>query len=222
MLSAVDSFRIDLPASWRELPLDLASLRGELLGDPDDEKWAQVDPVERRRLDLYLQRLLVDVAAVDARFIAVLSQTFEPAEGEDPGPPLTASCVISVLNRAAVGSDLPLTSAVIQAAMSIDVEPSAVLAEQKVTNLNEPQIVELPHEGSAVHVSRLVEFGAIGRDQLSVASETFFVPVADTFDEVLVVQFSTPNLEDATLLSELFRAIADTVRLYREGEETVL
>jgi hypothetical protein len=222
MLSAVDSFRIDLPAAWRELPLDLAALRSELLGNPGEDMWAAVDPVERRRLDLYLQRLLVDVASADARFVAVLAQTFEVEADEEAQPPLTAACVVSVLDRASVGSDLPLTSAVIQAAMSIDVASGPVLAEQKVTNLNEPRIVELPHEGSAVHVSRLVEFGAIGKDRLTVASETFFVPVADAFDEVLVVQFSTPNLEDATLLSELFRVIADTVRLYREGEETVL
>jgi hypothetical protein len=220
-VNAVDSFRIDLPASWRELPLDLPALKEALAGDHEDAAWQRLDPVERRRIDLYLQRLLVDIESVDARFVAVYSELIETDDGQVDDTPLVASCVVSLLDQQTVGSDLPLTCSVIQAAMSITDVDGPVLANQRTMNLAEPTIVELPHV-SAVLVKRLLEIRYSTRDAISVASETYFVPIPDTFEQVIVVQFSTPNLEDAAIFSELFAEITGTITIYREGEDTVL
>ena len=220
-MNAVDSFRIDLPASWQELPRDLPALKAALAGAHEDEAWQRLDPVERRRLDLYLQRLLVDIESVDARFVAVYSELIETEEGQVDDTPLVASCVVSLLDQQTVGSELPLTCAVIQAAMSMTDADGPVLANQRTTNLAEPTIVELAHV-SAVLVKRLLEIRYSSSDTISVASETYFVPIADTFEQVIVVQFSTPNLEDAPIFSDLFAEIAGTITVYREGEDTVL
>ncbi|MGK2955005.1 MAG: hypothetical protein ACSLFI_04965 [Solirubrobacterales bacterium] len=220
-MNAVDSFRIDLPASWRQLPLDLPGLKAELAGDHQDQAWQRLDPVERRRLDLYLQRLLVDIESADARFVSVYSELIDTPDGPADDTPLVASCIVSLLDRQTVGSDLPLTCSVIQAAMSIIDADEPALANQRTTNLAEPTIVELAHV-SAVLVKRLLEIRYSKNDVLSVASETYFVPIADAFEQVIVVQFSTPNLEDAAIFSELFAEIAGTITTYREGEETIL
>ena len=52
--------------------------------------------------------------------------------------------------------------------------------------------------------------------------ESFFVPVADAYDQLVVLQFSTLNVEEATDFSQLFGALANTFRFYREGEPTEL
>jgi hypothetical protein len=220
-MNAVDSFRIDVPASWQELPLDLPSLRASLQERSGDE-WDRLDPVDRRRIDLYLQRLLVDIESVDARFVAVFSEVITDEDGAAGDVPLVAACVVSVLGRDGMGSELPLTPAVVQAAMSLSRDEEApVLAGVRSTNLAEPAIVELPH-AAAVLVRRLVEVRQRGSESAAIATETYFLSVADRYEQLVVAQFSTPNLADASLLSELFAEIAATVRFYREGEETVL
>lgn len=217
----IESFRIDVPASWQELPLDLPSLRATLAGAQGGEEWERVDSSERRRIDLYLQRLLVDIESVDARYVAVYSELIE-ADGEVVDDvPLAASCVVSIVDRASLGSELPLTTAVIQAAMSVTPPDKGVLARERSTNLAEPTIVQLEHI-TAVKVCRLLEMRYSARETISVANETYFVPLPDEFERVIVIQFSTPNIEDAEIFSDLFAAIAGTVTIYREGEEAVL
>jgi hypothetical protein len=218
-MEAVDSFRIDVPSSWRQLPLDLASLRASLQGD---EQWLEIDPVERRRIDLYLQRLLADIESVDARFVALFTQLAVSEDGTADDVPLVAACVVSVVDRDGMGSQLPLTPSVVEAAMSLtrnDEQP--VLAGVRSTNLAEPAVVELAH-ATAVLVKRLIEVRIAEHELVSIATDSYLVTVADRYEQLVVAQFSTPNLADAAVFSELFGEIASTIRFYREGEETVL
>jgi hypothetical protein len=57
-------------------------------------------------------------------------------------------------------------------------------------------------------------------DSSSVFAETFLVPISEG-DALCVIQFSTPNTEDATDFSLLFNAIARTLRVFYEDTATI-
>lgn len=219
-LAPVDSLRIDLPSTWRHLGLDQPSLKDILLAGESASTWAGLAPTERRRIELFLQRVQADLEAADARFASVYSEMVEvPGEADTA---LVASVVVSMVDRSATGSDLPLSPAVVQAAMaSGQSEATPVLANTRTTDLAPPEIVELQHV-TAVLVRRLVEI-AIGLDEpLQVATATYLVTIPDDYEQLAIAQFATPNVGDSEQFGEYFAAIADSIRFYREGEETVL
>lgn len=219
MSAAVDSIRIDLPAVWQQLPTDPGVLRKQLREARDEQQWGDLTPTERRRAELFLERFVCDVDQSGASLLSLYSERFE-AEGDDPAGHLCATCGISVLDKAALGTNAPLNADVVLAAMSL--EPAIDDASATTTtNLEPASTVELA-AGPAVRVVRLVEQRLSVAEQLRVFTETFFIPVPDDFAQLVVAQFSTLNVEDSRLFSELFGSLANTIRFYREGEPTEL
>ena len=222
-MNMVDSFRIDVPLSWRNVPLDRASLMDLLRENRESDAWKALSTVEQRRLDLYLQRFVSDIQSAGAEYAAIYAEVVEAEQGEvesTDAPPLIACCVVSMVDRLAIGSDLPLSVDVIQAAMSMTRdEPDA--SGTRTTNLEVPAIVDLP-SGRAVRLPRLIEQNLSSKEVASFFTDTYFVPVPDEYDRTVVAQFSTPHLADSATFAELFEAIISTLQFYREGEETVL
>lgn len=219
MSAPVDSVRIDLPAVWQQLPTDPGVLRKQLREAQDDEQWGPLTTTERRRAELFLERFVSDVEQSGASLLSIYSERYD-ADGDEPAGQLVATCAISVLDKAALGTNAPLNADVVLAAMSLG--PAADDASATTTtNLEPATTVDLP-VGTAVRVVRLVEQRLSVAEQLRVFTETFFIPVPDDFAQLVVAQFSTLNVEDSRLFSELFGSLADTIRFYREGEPTEL
>jgi hypothetical protein len=127
---------------------------------------------------------------------------------------------LSTLTAADLGTSLPLTAHVLQAAMSLTKEVSP-LAATRTTNLEVPQIVALSC-GRAVRVRRLLEQYNGTTKSLASYFDAFFIPLPEATDRVVVLQFATPHLGDVEVFSEYFAGLADAVTFYREGEATVL
>lgn len=218
VLPPVDSFRLDLPSSWVQLAIDQREVSKLLAEQQADNPWQLLTALQKRQAELYLRRVVADIQAADVRLAALY---LEVDQGNDPDGQsevdlAAAACVVSVVSQTALGSELPLTPAVMQAAMSATPRDG-----RRSTDLDVPRIVALQH-AQAVLVRRVAEVASGDKEPIKFITETYFVTVPDEHNQVIAVQFSTPNLADAELFSELFAAIAGTIRLYRTGEETAL
>ena len=56
--------------------------------------------------------------------------------------------------------------------------------------------------------------------EVKIFTETFVVPISDG-EAVCGVQMTTPNVDESTVFSELFGAIAQTLRIFYEDTTTV-
>jgi len=221
MVSAmpVETVRLDLPASWQQMPTDPDELRALVHAQRDTEVWRQLAPTDRRRIELYVERFIADLREARTLLAALYTEPAPAGEGDA----FVASCTMSTLDRRQLGIAVPLTAEVVLAAMSLQRpdEPAVTASTTTTTNVEPPSIVEL-RVGPAVRLLRLVEQPLTAQERLQHFAETFFVPISPAWDAVVVAQFATPNVGDARAFSELFGEIANTIRFYREDEPTTL
>jgi hypothetical protein len=215
MVTFPDSYLVRVPPDWREIPADDAELRRyqrEMLdGFRVQEGWTRT--AERRTEILFaqLRTLLRDAKVTYCALFAGLA-----AEDEASVPDLLlAGLAVSTVTTSDLDTDVPLTPDTILAAYSMDRE-----SQVSTTNVEAPSVVVLDEAGRAVRLVRLVDLGRVDGEAVQVFSETFMVPVADG-EGVCVLQFTTPNLDDAPLFSSLFGAIASTMRVLYEGTPTL-
>lgn len=224
MTALPDSIGLILPPEWVQIGVDRRSF---------DERWTQMREEYRRgpnwsrsaerRLETFLARIRMMVEQERVLFCASLlaardPSEAEPTEGEGPGDPepLMAACVISLLLRTELGSDLALTAdTVLRAYSAPDTE-----GEGHLVNLQPPDIVDLGGAGPAVRLVRLARIETEPAVEVKLFAETFVVPVSDG-EAVCVVQMTTPNVEESTVFSELFGAIAQTLRVFYEDTPTL-
>lgn len=216
--SPVDTYRVDLPTVWREVPTDAGELRKMVQSSVGDGSFGDLSTVERRRVELFFERLIRDIADSGASFVAVYADAAEADDGEREDALTLASLTVSTLTRQQLGTTVPLTASIIVAAMSDDPAGDDRSSGASSVTLEPASVVSLP-VGDVARLVRLLEIGR-APNTTKIFIETFFVPVADAYDHLLVLQFATPNVEDARAFSELFGAIAGTTRFYREGEPT--
>ena len=219
----VDSFRLDLPMAWKQTPVEPDDFRRHVLGTFTEEDWRSVPLVERRRTELFIERVVADLRTTDARFAAALMEKVpDSEEGTGDGGFVIAGVTMSMMHRDQLKSPVALSIEVVHAAMSrTDPAPAnAKWSRARTTNLEPPSIVALP-VGRVVRLVRLVEQGDASTKS-EYFTESFLVPVPEEFEYLLVVQFATPHVRDARLFSELFGAIAQTVKTYRTDEPTTL
>ena len=69
---SIDSFRLDLPSAWQEVSVDPDEFRRQVLGRVTEAEWREVSPTERRRVELFVERVVADLRSSNARFAAVL------------------------------------------------------------------------------------------------------------------------------------------------------
>ena len=224
----IDTIRIDLPNSWRQVPADRAGMEVVTAAMRATAQWASMKPSERRQFELLLQRLVIDAEGVGVRFAAVYSDVPDAAsvgdeaaadDGAETAVANAAYLVVSVLSSADIGTTLPLTPAVLESALSMQRPPTNGSATH--TNLAPPEPVTI-QAGPAVVLRRLVE-QRFGRDtSLQFYSHAYFVPVPDAPDRLVVLQFLTPHVGEAELFGRYFAAVSNGLRFYAEGEPTTL
>jgi len=218
-MNLIDSIRLDFPDTWQQVPIDRAELNAMVTAVQETDEWKGAAVAQRRMLELFLQRFLADVEGSGVLFAALYYDTPDSG-GDELADPTVACAVVSLLTAADIGSKLPLTPHVLQAAMSATKDLSAT-AGTRSTNLSIPQIVPLPC-GTGVRVRRLVEQQVGKRATSSFYTDTYFVPLPQSAEQLMVLQFATPHIGDEALFTEYFAALAETVRFYREGETTTL
>ena len=140
------------------------------------------------------------------------------ATNEDPDTLVMASMVVSTLLRSELQSNIPLVAEVLaktfaDAAQDTD-EPV------RFDNIEPPTICDV----AGIEATRLCRLMTISRElgeQLKQFTQTYLVPVAKG-DAVVVLQFSTINLDYARQFSELFEKIAGTLRVLYPEDPTFL
>jgi hypothetical protein len=167
-----------------------------------------------------MRQLRNDCGRANVKMVAVMLATIDEPEvvaatDELPQPDaglLSATCTISAMSRAALGSDLPLTENTIAAAMSRP--PDAAADGVEIVDLDPPAIVTLP-AGSAVKLVRLHTFppDSKTRQRLAVFVQHVLVPY-DNGERAAVLTFSSPTPAYARPLGELFDTMTETFRLF--------
>jgi hypothetical protein len=221
----IDSYRIDLPANWKSVPVTEEGLKQALA--PRAEKWEALDAPNRRRVEVFSRRLHRDLSSTNTSFLAIFAEVVPDEVSNSTGAApvgstpknaglsvLLAGCSISLLTRTELGSPLELTPSVLLRSMSATDGPE----QELITNLDPPSLVTLP-AGEAVRLVRLMRQQSIhGIDQVFVQS--YLLPVAPDWETVSVLQFVSPCVEDASLFSELFKGLAESFVVYRQGDPT--
>jgi hypothetical protein len=214
----IDTYRIDLPDSWRQVPLESLQLKAFLAANP--EQLAKLEASTRRRLEWFVDRMASDLQSTNTNFLALFAEVVEITPDDNEAAvdskydAMIASCSIATLTREEMGSPLQLLPEAVLEAMSVTDNESDAFA-----NLEPPEIVVLP-AGRAVRLTRLIGNHAIeGSNQ--VFAESFLLCIGPDFETIVALQFATINLEEASVFSELFFTLANTFKIYREGDPTV-
>jgi hypothetical protein len=227
-ITPVDSYRIDLPLSWKEIPIDDLSPRTLLLSETP--QWKSLGAPQRRRIELFLSRIEYELKSTNTTFAAMFADLVEEESeptlrGDEPDDDsvsdttnelLTGSCTISTITRAEMGTPLQLRPEALLQAMSV----TGAGVDQSPVNLEPPSIVTL-NAGRAVRLVRFVG-GTLQEPEDGLFIESFLVPIEPDFESVAMIQFTTPNYVMAPFLSELFGSIAQTFRIYRDGDPTTV
>jgi len=221
----VDTFGIALPPEWARFPLedgdfqDFVRLQRQRLANE-----AELSRTGQRQFELIMRQLRNDCGRANVKMVAVMLVTIDasPVTTDDAAqhshvasPPaglLSATCTISAMSRASLGSDLPLTENTIAAAMSR--QPATSDDGVEIVDLDPPAIVDLP-VGKAVKLVRLHTFppDPRTRQRLAVFAQHMLVPY-DNGERAAVLSFSSPTPANAKPLSALFDAMSETFRLF--------
>ena len=138
--------------------------------------------------------------------------------GEDANILVMAGLVVSTLLRSDLQTSIPLTADVLAKTFGESVQET----DQPVRfdNIEPPTICDVSGT-EAVRLLRLMTISGEPGEEFKQFTQTYLVPVAKG-DAVIVMQFSTINLDYARQFSELFEQIASTLRVLYPDDPTFL
>lgn len=224
---AVDSFGIALPPDWVRFPIGSADFEEFVrLQRKRLAEHGELSKTAQRQFELVLRQVRNDCARENVTLAALVVVPLDPDSptGEVRQVPaerlalLSATCTISVLTQASLGTDLPLTANTIAAAMAR--QPGTDSDGVEVVNLEAPERIDTA-AGRAVKLVRLHTYPPQPETQqrLSVFVQHLLVPYDDG-RRAAALTFSTPNADYAKPLSELFDEIAATFRMFADDDPT--
>lgn len=244
--STVHSLAIAVPPDWIRIPLDQdgfdAVVKGQRRRLAAEHSISKTD---LRRLDLTISALRNDLESANVRMLAALVIGVDMAEddidseaetqeeedeqvsimnrtttGVEEAQLLLATAAVSVLSRFDLGSDVPLTPSVLKVVFDLDREPDPD-SRIRVANLEDPEIVELP-AGKAVKLVQLHTNDNAVSEAAAMFVQQFYVPLDPDGTETALVLFTSPSIEVAQPLSELFDAMMETFEILRDDSEADL
>lgn len=211
-----DSYGLVVPRQWIEIPVDdegfaryTLDLRKKLAALEGWNKTAE------RRLELLFSQLRNDIAVGRVRMAAVWTQEIEDPDGK-PGV-MIAGVALSKLVAADLMPSLPSIS--IDRLLAGLSQPPIAAEGERISNLEQPSKVVLPHAGEGVRLKRMYERELSLLDTLRYYAQSYLVP-HDDGRAICVLQFTTMNVDEASLLDELFEAIAQSLRVFGAGDPT--
>jgi len=224
----VDTFGLTLPPEWAQIPLGRGVDRfvDRTRAHLSDQGVSRTD---QRRVEQLLRRLAaechgehVTLAALMAQPLGAAGDSIDRARAVagDVGPEdvtglLAATCTVSVMTQDTLATELPLTLATMAAAVA---RPAGAEGAARrgidVADLEPPALVALP-AGPAVRLMRQHTHHDVAGHRLKVFVHQSLVPYDDG-RRAAVVSFATPHTDLARPLTDLFDAIAVTLRLYAD------
>lgn len=212
-IAPADTYGLVVPAEWTEVPLEPTEF--DAYRDAVLSRMAELDgwnKTTERKLDLLLSQVYNDLRMTNTRMAAVYAES----EETDEGLAITLAAVsVSRVDKSSLGLRVPLTPDTLLMALGREPRKDSKI---EYTNLEPPSLVDLP-AGSAVHLRRHYRVSPAPAELLEYYAEAYLVP-HDDGEAICTVQFSTPNVEDGSVLSGLFSAIARTLRIFMPGDPT--
>lgn len=210
-----DSYGIVVPVEWVEIPLDREGFdryRREVL---DELKivsgW---NKTAERRVDLLFTQVRNDLLRGQARMAAVFAESHTSEEGELEV--LIAACAVSRLAADQLSpTSGQLTVDMLHRVMSRGHDDDEF---DRATDVEPPTRVELD-SGAALRLKRMHTQMVAPAQQLQYYAQSYLVPHNEG-RSLCVMQFSTPCLDEAGALDELFEAIAETLKIFRPDDPT--
>lgn len=214
--TGADSYGLIVPQQWIEIPVEdegfaryTRDLRRKLAAVEGWNKTAE------RRLEVLFSQLRNDLAVGNVRMAAVWAQGIEEPNG-DPGI-MIAGLALSRLVAAELAPNAPSVSTDrLVASLS---QPSTAGDGERIVDLEPPAKIVLPHAGEAVRLKRMYERELSLLETLRYYAQSYLVP-HDDGAAICVMQFTTLNVEEASLLDELFEAIAQSLRIFGPDDPT--
>ena len=220
----VDSIGIKLGDRWGGVPLE-ASAFGQYRQTLLDE-WREVDgwtPTDSRRLDVTLGKIRSDLTKRGVKYAAFFIDGVSPS-GETPTNENTesvmASLTFSVHDKQDFETTADLTPELLFTAFSRHSAGGNEAHGFRISDLEPPRLTQLA-VGRAAHLRRLYEPALMLDTTPPFFSETYIFSMGANHEACGVLQFSTPNMPEAQLLSRMFNITANTVTLFAEGDDTV-
>lgn len=229
----VDTFGLALPPEWVRFPLEDGDFEEFVAGQRrrlQDE--ARLSRTAQRQFEVLMRQLRNDCRRSEVTMVAVMNVAIVDDDtngdtGDDPDDAadddadaslLAAACTISAMSKASLGSDLPLTTNTIAAAMGR--EPKDPDEQVEIVNLDPPATVEIP-AGRAVKLVRLHTYPTRPDDltRPSIFVQHFLVPYDDG-EFAAVATFASPTPAYAQPLSGLFDQMMLTFRMFAGDEPT--
>lgn len=215
--SLPDSIQLVLPEQWEDTPLDVDVQRRFIerlrAGGESGQRLASKD---LRQVELVLAQVR-DLAARERVMLASSYISQERVDDADEqGSLVVAGLVCSSANRVALGTDVPLVADVLIKAFSGRTRQGPIEFDE----IEPPTKIELAGT-IAVKLVRLMRATGSNAAELKQFTQSYLVPVASG-DGLIVLQFSTINLEYARQFSELFEKIARTLRILYPDDPTFL
>lgn len=227
-----DSIGIAMPHEWIEIPLDRGGFdrfHTELAARWVEGGW---DRTTRRRAEILLRRIRRDLVRAGLHIAGVFVSSpsdeersadakFDVDAEQDPSAAdvLFATCSVTTFTQEELGSTLPLTLGNLVIAFGRTAPDPRGGNEERITNLEPPQPVDLP-AGRSVRLRRLYELPDAGPLPERFYGESYLTPIGDDGARCLVTHFTTINLQVARLFSELFETMAGTLKLFRPDDPT--
>lgn len=228
-MTIVDTIRIDLPPTWQEVPVPSAGPDQLVQQAKAAERWESLSVPDQRRIELYLRKFALDLSNVGVVFAAVYTVLLGEDEADvsegggdqdlAPRHATVASAVISVLTSTMIGTDLPLTAPVLQAALSLQRDESTNPSVVRKRLLEPPASVNFEC-GPGVRLRQFID-GAVGREEFHLYGESFFLVMPDSTEALVMVEFATPHVAEHAAFAEYFEALCGTVRFYKPGDDTL-
>ena len=217
-VTRADCYGIGIPPGWAAHPLDPEAF-GRSVRDLQRDLTANgVRRSDARRLELMQRQMQQQLLADNVQYIATLASKAPGLEAADDAQPsaLLAALVITSKTRSELGSPVPMTPGLLVRGFG-----GSSASTDGGIELEPPAEVELP-AGRAVRLVRYHSHTVPNGDRserIEFYERTHLVP-HDDGERLCIVQMVTPTVEYTEPMSELFDAIAATVRIYYPGEPT--
>ena len=215
-----DSVALSIPDLWHDVPMtqnqfsEYVKEQRRRLAESGTISRSTLRQIEFANSCLY-QLARTSRMILVSNYVAV-EQTYGDEPGDDTA--VMAGLVVSSLRRTDIGTNVPLMAEVMVKAFSE--REAAADAPVRFDEIEPPTVCTI----AGLEVAKLVRLMTIRGDpgeEYRQFTQTYLVSVAKG-DAVIVLQFSTINLEYARQFSELFEKIAGTLRILYPEDPTFL
>lgn len=214
-----DSIALALPEEWDDIPLEKAEYRAVAKKQLQALKEAGLnDRADLRQFELLMELGHQLATAARVMMASSLVALMGNSEEEDDTTILMANLIVSGFLREDLGTDVPLRAGILAESYSRRAPSDDEKARYDL--IEPPSICEIGGY-EAAKLLRLMSLPPERGVDIKQFIQTYLVSVAEG-DAVIVLQFSTMNFEIASDFSELFEAIAQTLRVLYPDDRTFL